>query len=205
MHLIGELGLGILLLVLYSSQGVLMFTCVGRLPQIRPEGQGIVMVENCYNTTILMLFYPLIIVLLLTGYYQILDPSLLTIESAWLFYSLEVIGLALILYGTTLSIFSLISLRKTFQPGGFAPRTQDRLVTRSIYSFVRHPLNAGGLAVLLGLALMVQSLFVIVLFITLLILVLPVLSIEEKQLSEAFGEEYHSYSQKVKRLVPFVY
>jgi protein-S-isoprenylcysteine O-methyltransferase Ste14 len=32
-----------------------------------------------------------------------------------------------------------------------------------------------------------------------------VLSIEEIQLSLAFAEEYRSYSQKVRRLVPFIY
>ena len=34
---------------------------------------------------------------------------------------------------------------------------------------------------------------------------ISVLSIEESQLSEAFGEAYRSYSREVKRLVPFIY
>jgi protein-S-isoprenylcysteine O-methyltransferase Ste14 len=129
----------------------------------------------------------------------------LTIGIPWLIYGLEAIGISLVLYGTALVVFGLLALRKTFQPGGFAPRSQDRLITWRIYSFVRHPLNAGVLAMVLGIALMVQSLFVIALFIIYLILVLPVISLEEKQLSEVFGEEYRSYSQKVKRLVPFIY
>ena len=102
-------------------------------------------------------------------------------------------------------VFGFLALRKTFQPGGFAPRAQDPLVTWGMYSLVRNPLNAGVLSVTLGLAFVVQSLFVIALFIIYLILVLRVLSIEENQLSEAFAEEYRSYSQKVKRLVPFIY
>ena len=102
-------------------------------------------------------------------------------------------------------VFGFLALRNTFQPGGFAPRSQDSLVTWGIYSLVRNPLNAGVLSVTLGLALVVQSLFVIALFIIYLILVLRVLSIEENQLSEAFAEEYRSYSRKVKRLVPFIY
>ena len=102
-------------------------------------------------------------------------------------------------------VFGFLALRNTFQPGGFAPRSQDPLVTRGIYSLVKNPLNAGVLYVTLGLAFVVQSLFVIALFIIYLILVLRVLSIEENQLSEAFAEEYRSYSQKVKRLVPFIY
>jgi len=205
MNIISEQGLGIFLLIVLFLQGGVMMACTGRFMQIKPEGQGIVMVENCFNTAILLLFIPLIAVLLLTGYYPILDLTRLTIDIPWLIYGLETIGIALILYGTALVVFALLALRKTFQPGGFVPRTQDRLVTLRIYSFVRHPLNAGVLAMVLGIALMVQSLFVIALFIIYLILVLPVLSIEEKQLSKAFGEEYRSYSQKVKRLVPFIY
>jgi len=102
-------------------------------------------------------------------------------------------------------VFGFLALRNTFQPGGFAPRSQDLLITWGIYSFVRNPLNSGVLFVTLGLALLVQSLFVSALFIIYLMLVLGVLSIEESQLSVAFAEKYRSYTQKVKRLVPFIY
>jgi hypothetical protein len=65
MHLISEPGLGIFLLIVLSLQGGIMLAYTGRFPQIKPEGQGIVMVENCFNTGILLLFIPLIAVLLL--------------------------------------------------------------------------------------------------------------------------------------------
>jgi protein-S-isoprenylcysteine O-methyltransferase Ste14 len=146
MNLISEPGLGIFLLVVLSLQGGVMLACTGRFPQIKPERQGIVMMENCFNTAILLLFIPLISVLLLTGYYPSLDLTRLTIGIPWLIYGLEAIGISLVLYGTALVVFGLLALRKTFQPGGFAPRSQDRLITWRIYSFVRHPLNAGVLA-----------------------------------------------------------
>lgn len=205
MNLISDLRLGIFLLIMLSVQGAVMLVCTGRFPQIKPEGQGIVMVENCCNTSILLIFIPLIAVLLITGYYPIVDLTHVTIGIPWLICGLEAIGIAFILYGTALVVLGFLELRKTFQPGGFAPRSQDRLITRHIYSLVRHPLNAGVLATVLGIALTVQSLFVVAVFIVYLILVLSVLSLEEKQLSETFGEEYRSYSQKVKRLVPFIY
>jgi len=182
-----------------------MLVCTGRFPQIKPEGQGMVMVENCCNTAILLIFIPLIAVLLITGNYPILDLTRLTIGIPWLISCLEAIGMALILYGTALVVLGLLELRMTFQPGGFAPRSEDMLITRGIYSLVRHPLNAGVLAVVLGIAVTVQSLFVVALFIVYLFLVLSVISVEEKQLSETFGEAYRSYSEKVKRLVPFIY
>ena len=205
MHLIGEQEVGIFLFVVLAVQGAAMLVCAKRFLQIKPEGQGIVMAENYFNTALIILFIPLIAVSLIMGWYQTLDLTHLAIATPWLIYGIEAIGIALVICGTAMVVFGFLALRNTFQPGGFAPRSQDPLVTRSIYSLVRNPLNAGVLSVTLGLALMVQSLFVIALFIIYLILVLRVLSIEETQLSEAFGEEYRSYCQKVRRLVPFFY
>ncbi|MBN2282742.1 MAG: isoprenylcysteine carboxylmethyltransferase family protein [Deltaproteobacteria bacterium] len=205
MLLIGEQGIGIFLFVVLALQGGAMLVCTRRFLQIKPEGQGIVMAENYFNTAILVLFIPLIAVSLIMDWYQILDPTHLAIAIPWLIYGLEVIGIALIICGTAMVVFGFLALRNTFQPGGFAPRSQDPLVTWGIFSLVRNPLNSGVLSVTLGLAFVVQSLFVIALFVIYLILVLRVISIEENQLSEAFGEEYRSYSQKIRRLVPFIY
>lgn len=193
MHLIGEQGLGVFLFVVLALQGGAMLVCTGRFLQVKPEGKGIVIAENYFNTAILMLFIPFIAVSLIMGWYQILDLTRLAIAISWVIYALEAIGIASIICGTAMVVFGFLALRNMFQAGGFAPRSQDSLVTRGVYSLVRNPLNAGVLLVTLGLALVVQSLFVIALFIIYLILVLLVLSIEENQLSEAFAEEYRSY------------
>jgi protein-S-isoprenylcysteine O-methyltransferase Ste14 len=205
MHLLGEQEVGIFLFVVLALQGGAMLACAKRFLQIKPEGQSIVMAENYFNTAILILFIPLIAVSLIMGWYQTLDLTHLAIAPPWLIYGLEAIGIALMICGTAMVVLGFLALRNIYQPGGFAPRSQNPLVTWGIYSLVRNPLNAGVLSVTLGLALMVQSLFVIALFIIYLTLVLRVLSIEETQLSEAFGEEYRSYCHKVRRLVPFIY
>ena len=205
MQLIGEQEVGIFLIVVLVLQGGAMLICTRRFLQIKPEGQVIIRAENYFNTAILILFIPMIAVSLIIDWYQRLDLTHLNITMPWLVYGLEGIGITLIICGTAMVLLGFMALRNTFQPGGFAPRSQDPLVTRGIYSLVRNPLNAGVLSVTLGLALMVQSLFVIALFIIYLILVIRVISKEENQLFEAFGEEYRSYSQKVRRLVPFVY
>ena len=205
MHLIGEQGVGIFLIVVLVLQGGAMLICARRFLQIKPEGQGIVMAENYFNTALLILFIPLFAVSLITGWYLRLDLTHLTLAIPMIVYGLEGIGISLIICGTAMVVLGFLALRNTFQPGGFAPRSQDPLVTLGIYSLVRNPLNAGVLSVTLGLALVVQSLFVIVVFIIYLVLVLRMLSIEENHLSEAFAEGYRSYSQKVRRLVPFIY
>ena len=205
MHLIGEQEVGILLFVMLALQGGAMLVYARRFLQIKPEGQGLVMAANYYNTAMLILLIPLIAVSLIMGWYQTLDRTHLALAIPWLIYGLEAIGIALIIWGTAMVVLGFLALRHIFQPGGFAPRLRDPLVTWGIYSLVRNPLNAGVLYAILGLALAVQSLFVLALFIIYLIMVLRVISIEEKQLSQAFGEEYRSYSQKVKRLVPLIY
>jgi protein-S-isoprenylcysteine O-methyltransferase Ste14 len=205
MHLIGDQGIGIFLLAILTMQGGAMVICTGRFLQIKSEGKGIVLAENYFNTTILILFIPLIAVSLIFGWYRTFDLSHLTITLSWLVYGLEAIGIALIVSGTTMVVLGFLALRKTFQPGGFAPRSQDQLITSGIYALVRNPLNSGVLHATMGLALVIQSFFVIALFIIYLNLVLRVISIEENQLFEAFGEEYRSYHQKVRRLVPFIY
>ena len=204
MHLIGEQGVGLILFIVLALQGGAMLICTGRFLQLKPEGQNIVIAENYLNTAILILFIPIIAFTLIMGWYQVVDLTHLTIDVSWLIYGLEVIGISLIICGTAMVIFGFLALRRTFQPGGFVPRAQDPLVTWGIFSIVRNPLNAGVLFVTLGLALLVQSLFVFTLFVIYLIVVLRVISLEEKQLAKAFGEKYRSYSQKVKRLVPFM-
>jgi len=205
MHLIGEQAIGIFLFVMLAFQGGSMLICTRRFLQIKPEGRGIVVAENYFNTAILMLFIPLVAVSLIVGLYQTLDLTHVPIAIPWLINGLEAIGIALIVFGTAMVVLGFTAMGTTFQPGGFAPRPHDPLVTRGIYSWVRHPLNAGVLSVTLGIALAVQSLFVFALFIIYLILVLRVLSIEENHLSEVFGEDYRSYSHKVRRIVPFIY
>jgi protein-S-isoprenylcysteine O-methyltransferase Ste14 len=205
MHLIGEQEVGILLFAVLALQGAAMLVCARKFLQIKPEGQGIVIAENYFNTALIILIIPFIAFSLIMGWYRTLDLAHLAIAPLGLIYVLEAIGIAFVISGTAMVVFGFLALRSTFQPGGFAPRSQDPLVTWGIYSVVRNPLNAGVLSVTLGLALMVQSLFVFALFIIYLLMVLRILTLEETQLSEAFGEDYRSYCRKVRRLVPFIY
>ncbi|MFC1853123.1 methyltransferase family protein [candidate division CSSED10-310 bacterium] len=204
MHLISETGLGIILFFALGIQGIFMLACTGRFLQIKPEGQGLVKVVNCWNTLVLLFFTPVIAVLLMSDHYPALDITRIALSN-WLIYGLEILGILLIFYGTGLIVFGFLALRKQFQPGGFSPRPDDSLVTGGIFSIIQHPLYAGVLSMTLGLAFAVQSLFVLALFSIHLILNLQLLPQEEHLLEEKFGIEYQSYSQKVKRLVPYIY
>jgi protein-S-isoprenylcysteine O-methyltransferase Ste14 len=84
-------------------------------------------------------------------------------------------------------------------------KERHELVTGGPYRWVRHPLYATGLALLLGLGLMADSWFVllatVLAFALLSGLVIPR---EEQALLAKFGDRYRSYIKRTGRLVPRV-
>jgi protein-S-isoprenylcysteine O-methyltransferase Ste14 len=61
------------------------------------------------------------------------------------------------------------------------------------------------LSISCGLALLIQSWVVLVVFVVYLSLISSLIPIEEEGLRNAYGEEYAGYRQKVRMLIPFVY
>jgi len=131
MNLLGEVGLGILLFSAMAVQGAFMLFCTGRFIQITPEGSGLVMAANLWNTLILLLFIPLVAILLISGHYLGVDLSHVAIGSHLLLLGIEAAGILLILFGTVLVVLGFLVLRKNFQPGGFVPRESDQLTPLS--------------------------------------------------------------------------
>jgi protein-S-isoprenylcysteine O-methyltransferase Ste14 len=81
-----------------------------------------------------------------------------------------------------------------------------QLVERGPYKFVRHPMYTGGFLMSLGMGLAVQSwIATVVIAIAILLVIGYRISVEEKALISEFGEQYKSYSRRVKRLIPFIF
>ena len=138
-----------------------MLICTGRFLQIKPEGKGLVMMANLWNTSVLLLFIPLVAILLISGHYLSVDVTHLKIGINGLLYMLEAVGIVMILYGSALIVFGFLSLRRNFQPSGFMPREKDKLVTSGVFSWIQHPLYAGVMGMTLGVFFAVQSLFIL--------------------------------------------
>jgi protein-S-isoprenylcysteine O-methyltransferase len=84
--------------------------------------------------------------------------------------------------------------------------TDHRLVETGPYRYLRHPSYTGALLAFFALGLAMGNL------VSLAFMSIPVflvfrrrMQIEEEALLEAFGETYHAYMQRTKRLVPLVY
>lgn len=110
-------------------------------------------------------------------------------------------GIFLIVLGIILVALARREFRRYGQPTDPGYPTL-KIVTTGIFSVSRNPLYLGGIGILVGLALLFNLPWVIVLLSPAIvachyILIAP----EEWYLNEKFGEEYRSYAKKVGRWI----
>ena len=112
-----------------------------------------------------------------------------------------VIGIGLVTLGTILVIMARREFQRHGQPTDPGHPTR-KIVTTGVFAISRNPLYLGGISVLVGLALVFNLPWVIVLLLLAIvachyILIAP----EEQYLTDKFGEEYQLYTEKVGRWI----
>ncbi len=115
------------------------------------------------------------------------------------------IGLSLFALGLVIRWASILYLGRFFTVN--VDIAQDhQLITGGPYRYVRHPSYTGALLLFLGYGLCLLNLC------SLLALVLPItvaflwrMHVEEAALREAFGDRYREYTQRTRRVVPYIY
>jgi protein-S-isoprenylcysteine O-methyltransferase Ste14 len=114
-------------------------------------------------------------------------------------------SLAFMVFGLAIRWTAVVSLGRWFS-ANVAIRTEQRLQTAGLYSFVRHPSYFGLLLVLVAIGLHTRN------WIGLAIVVIPSMAalsyrihVEEQALRAAFGDVYAVYTSRTKRLLPGVY
>lgn len=113
------------------------------------------------------------------------------------------VGLCLYLLGLTTAILGRLHLGDNWVDlEEYQVIPQQALVTRGIYRFIRHPIYAGDLFLILGLQLALNS-WLLLMVIPLFVIVFRQTSAEEIVLAQAFPD-YKDYCRRTKRFVPFL-
>ena len=81
----------------------------------------------------------------------------------------------------------------------------EKIVTKGVYSIVRHPQYLGGLLAHVGVSLLLSSLGSLIVTPVMLSLIFLISWEEEKELIREFGEAYIFYKKKVPMLIPKVF
>jgi len=113
-------------------------------------------------------------------------------------------GLALIVIGRAISLVSAGTLRRSYS-STLTIREDHRLITHGIYRFVRHPIYLGTIMTLVGIPVFASSLYGLLIMSALIPLILYRIMIEERMLTEAFGDAYREYKEATAKLIPFIH
>lgn len=119
----------------------------------------------------------------------------------WAYYS----GLLLSVLGNAVYFWGYETLGRNFSLEVVIYRGHQ-LVERGPYKFIRHPMYTALILASVGLGLMAQSwVAVTIIAIVDTTAVWYRVRVEEKALIAEFGEQYRSYSKRVKRLIPYIF
>ena len=137
----------------------------------------------------------------------------LGIQMVWLFPNTTVryprgfylFGFSLFLGGLILRWYSIGYLGRYFTVD-VSISAEHKLIDSGPYRCIRHPTYTGALLAFLGLGFCFGN------WLSISFMTVPIIAaflwrirIEERALADALGEDYHAYTQRTKRLIPFVY
>lgn len=121
------------------------------------------------------------------------------------FQTIRYFGLALILTGIILRMVIIRSLGKYFT-ADVTIKQGHQLKKNSFYKYVRHPSYSASLLSFIGFGLSLNNWVSLILIVAaILFAFIRRINVEEKALTEHFGQEYMDYKRRTYRLVPFIY
>ncbi len=113
-------------------------------------------------------------------------------------------GLVIIAMGFTIIFIALGTLR-LFYSSLLVIREDHQLITRGIYRFMRHPIYTGVIIVAIGVPVYASSLYGFLIMLALIPIFLNRIRMEERLLTDEFGDAYQTYKENTKKLIPFIY
>ena len=114
---------------------------------------------------------------------------------------LYVIGGALLLLGLSISTPTKRQLGREHQPSG-PGRPTTKLLTDGMFGLTRNPMYLGLVLSSVGIGLLFNAPWLLILLILVIGIVhIVLIAPEEKYLAEEFGEEYEQYATRVRRWI----
>jgi protein-S-isoprenylcysteine O-methyltransferase Ste14 len=160
-------------------------------------------VRNAIREDLLYFALPWILVMV-AGMGVIVWDSVGQQESLFVYSVQNFVGIGLLVTGLTIEIVAQITLRR-FYSSSLVIREDHQLITHGIYRFVRHPIYLGVIIAFIGIAVYTSSLYGLLAFSALIPVFLNRIRMEERLLTEEFGDEYRTYKEATSKLSPFVY
>lgn len=204
MHLLDQRILGIAILFLLGTLVIVKRVATGSILD-KPKGNLMVQLVNIFNLFFLLVVNPVAAILLITRRLPMVDPTHIAINRPWIWMVLEIVGLLKYVIGFLLMAWALITLGRSYQLGGSAPRSEDKMVVDGPFKLVRHPMYTAALGISFGLACLIQSWGFFCVFCIYVVLIFLLIPLEEDGLLKAYGEQYVSYQQETRKLIPFVF
>ncbi len=124
--------------------------------------------------------------------YRHLYPNILAVQY---------FGVVLLLVGVAFAVWARFVLGRNWS-GIVTVKEDHTLITRGPYAWVRHPIYTGILLALLGTAITLGTILNMVEVPAVALALWLKLRTEEKFMVETFGEQYTTYRQQVKALIP---
>ncbi len=187
---------GWIILVVSGVTGGIIFFAPGSIRLQRPDCGWVGWVFNILNLLFFLVLIPFCGVLIL---FKIHTPVFLCVS--WpvtqLNIIIELLGLLLFFFGSLLLLWSRLSLRRSFRLAGVQPSQTDYLTLHGPYKLIRHPMYLSALMVLLGLAFILSSVLMLLMFVVMLWMIKRLIPKEEDQLNQAYPIAYSEYCRRV--------
>ncbi|RLD72466.1 MAG: hypothetical protein DRJ10_18660 [Bacteroidetes bacterium] len=196
---------GILVLVFFCLQGIVMVFSKGSIRLQKPKGGLIPWFYNILNLSIILILTPVVGFILLGKLDNLSCLLPIQISNTVLIFLLLLIGISLFVIGNLIMFWGRIVLWGSFRLGGVMPRDDDQLVISGPFKLMRHPTYLAVILNAAGLVLFSQSMIIAVLSVLLVYLIVKLIPIEEAQMMQFYKERYIEYQRNVKKLIPFIY
>jgi protein-S-isoprenylcysteine O-methyltransferase Ste14 len=155
----------------------------------------------------LLVFTAGLVVSAMDGFYESLIIVLELVkqpENLYLFSIQNILGLILFVVGLTTALVAQITLWR-FYSSTLVIREDHQLITHGLYRYTRHPIYLGVIMAMIGIPVIASSLYGLLVMLGMIPIFLNRIRMEERLLTEEFGDAYRAYQETTSKLVPFIY